>query len=74
MSFTGSAWLLVRSSLPRPFDVEADGVDRDEDPQPPAVVRLALHVFEHLPGGLVDVQVNRRGVAGADRLIERTEQ
>jgi hypothetical protein len=55
-------------------DVEAHGVRRDEDPQPPTVVRLSLQILEDLPARLVDMQMSRRGVAGADRFVERLEQ
>lgn len=49
---------------------ECDAVFSDEDPQPPAAVGLAFEEDEHLPGGLVCVQVGTGCVVVTDRVCK----
>jgi len=58
----------------RRVDQERDGVGADEGPQPPPVVRLAGHLFEHAPARLVHVEMSRTGVASPDGGVERGEK
>lgn len=50
------------------LQVKGHAVLADEDPQPVAVVGLVLHEHEHLPRGLIGVDVGVGAVVCTDRI------